>query len=268
MIPNWLMIVGVALALVLGLVFNHRARRRYEDEDGLGVSDLVTPLTTLAVVLLAFVMVESLSSFGRAREDIGQEARAVDKMSESAARLADEPAGTRIQQALICYARAVQYREWPAMADGARAPEVGVWTRVVGTEIAGIDQNADVEVGRLVDLDSERGEARLARITESSPTIPAGLNWLMLAAVLVSVFGLAMFASSKARREVALSLLVVLALFMAATLFTINDLDRPFSGLNALQPTEMNRIETSLSDDLALHAPGAEPPCTDDGDRR
>ncbi|MFD8210263.1 hypothetical protein ACFV2S_28135 [Streptomyces sp. NPDC059695] len=52
--------------------------------------DLVGPLPTLTVLLLAFVLVTANGSYGR----------------------------SRIQADAVCYARAVRTQEWPAMADG------------------------------------------------------------------------------------------------------------------------------------------------------
>ena len=69
--PNWAIAVAVAGALVAGLAANRWWARGHDDssEEGFGVKDIVGPVTTLAVILLAFIMVEALNSYARSRED-------------------------------------------------------------------------------------------------------------------------------------------------------------------------------------------------------
>lgn len=77
--PDVLIIRGVSLAVILGIVTNRRwVAHSQPGDDGLGLSDLVNPMTALAA-MLAFIMVEALASYGRAREQIGIEARIVDQ---------------------------------------------------------------------------------------------------------------------------------------------------------------------------------------------
>ena len=268
-----LAVVGVVMvvALFMGVLGNRWwTRRDPSSEEGLSVSDLVTPLTTLAVVLLAFVMVEAINSYGRARDQIGTEARVVNEMGDSATRVGDPTISTALQQDLICYSRAVVHREWLSMAGdpGERAPEVGVWTGDIRAQLDRLQKGGGGDVSnRLVDLDGRRGEARLARLTESQPTIPDGLNLLMFASVILSVFGLAFFVRSKGHRGVYLGLLAALTVVLGATLYMISDLDSPFSGLNQLQPSEMTRIQGSLETTYAKVSPGTPLPCNSDGAR-
>ena len=100
-VPNWVLFGLVVLAALVGLAINVWWERSSSDEssedEGFGLNDLVTPITTLAVVLLAFIMVEGLNSYGRAREHIGAEARIIDQMGEAAERVDDESLGQEIQ---------------------------------------------------------------------------------------------------------------------------------------------------------------------------
>lgn len=262
-------IVGVLIvvALVLGVIGNRWwSRNDPSSEEGLDISDLVTPLTTLAVVLLAFVLVEAISSYGRAREDIGVEARVVNEMGDSAARIEDRGTSTAFQQDLICYARAVDHKEWKAMASGGRAAEVSVWTGGIRTQLDALQKAGGGDVtNRLTDLDGRRSETRLARLTEARPTIPTGLNLLMDVSVILSVFGLAFFVRSKGNRGVYISVLVLFTVVLAATLYMIGDLDSPFSGVNRLAPTEMKRIQGSLEASYATYAPNTPLPCNSEG---
>ncbi len=152
------------------------------------------------------------------------------------------------------------------MARGERAPEVSVWTRQLEERLAGLRQaGGDAELERLIDLDAERGQARLARIAESTPSIPVGLNGLMFGSVVLSVFGLAVFTRPGGSRGVYATMVVAFAVIVGGTLYMINDLDQPFAGLNRLEPTEMARIQASMESDFGGRYPSALLPCDADG---
>lgn len=265
---NWVIIVGVALALVLGLAANRFWARRPDtrEDEGFGTKDLVGPITSLAVLLMAFIMVEGLSSYGRARENIGAEARVLDNFSEAAGRVRDRSASRQLQANAICYARAIRFKEWERMVDGERAPEVRVWTGRVQELLTAMRlEKGDAELERLIDLDAARGGARLARMAESIPTIPTGLNWLMFGSVVVLVLGFAFFLKPKGNRFVNTGLLIVFAVLTDGTLYMINDLDRPFVGVNKLQPTELARVMEGMERDYAEQFPQAALPCDGEG---
>ncbi|MFD6436211.1 hypothetical protein ACFWFC_26175, partial [Streptomyces venezuelae] len=82
-----LIIVVAVLALLAGLAANRFLRPRLVSEDddtGMAVKDLVGPLLTLTVLLLAFVLVTANGSYGKAEIAARGEARAVDQLVESA----------------------------------------------------------------------------------------------------------------------------------------------------------------------------------------
>lgn len=266
MIPAWSIFLIVVASMVIGVIGNRWVRRRQPLEGtGFGVKELVGPVTTLGVVLMAFVMAQSLASYGRARENVGTEARVVNEMSEAAQRLEDSEAGNRIQLDLVCYARAVRTGEWGPMDIGERAPGVSSWADALQGELKDLKLTSqDSEVGRLIDLDSQRAAARVSRITESSPTNPPGLNWLMLGTVAASLVGLGLFVHMSGSIYIHVAILGALTLVLTGTLYMINDLDQPFSGLNQLEPTDLEHIEERIQTQLPSSTHPL--PCDKDGE--
>ncbi|MFD6371945.1 hypothetical protein ACFWGM_33635, partial [Streptomyces roseolus] len=127
-----LTVVIIAAALAVGLFANQVRRRRRAADGGDGeeasVSDLVSPLETLAVLLVAFVIVLAAESYGAASTAVEAEAGRVDQLYE-VADYAPEPQRERLQAAAVCYARAIQAVEWPLMADGGeKSPVASVWS--------------------------------------------------------------------------------------------------------------------------------------------
>src|SRR5262249_46833288 len=108
----YLLAVGlIVLALLAGLLVHRRwlrtgAASGAAGEDWLALNDLVVPVTTLAVVLLAFVMVEALASYGRARALVGEEAQIADQLAQEAPLLASRADALALRQELLCYVRA------------------------------------------------------------------------------------------------------------------------------------------------------------------
>lgn len=261
-----IIIVGLLIALGLGISLNRRWTSLHPGE-GLDMSDLVTPIVTIAAILLAFVMVEALSTYGRAREHAGAEARVVDEAAEVAARLGDVELGRAYQADLVCYARAVRFQEWPSMSrSGDRVAAVGVWTHDIERILGDIRRSGgDDELDRLIDFDHARGDARLARLAEADPSLPSGLNWLMLGSVVVSIFGLALFTKAETGRRTNIAILLIFGAIVGGTLITIIDLDRPFDGFNAIEPTAMIRTEIAMEADFARRHPGQAYPCDTGG---
>ncbi|WUQ08604.1 hypothetical protein OG259_36560 [Streptomyces sp. NBC_00250] len=112
-------IVIMAAALAAGLFANRLRRRRAEEAAGdeeASISDLISPLETLAVLLVAFVIVVAAESYGTAGTGVGSEAHRVDQLYE-VADYAPEPQREGVQGAAVCYARAIMTYEWPAMVD-------------------------------------------------------------------------------------------------------------------------------------------------------
>ena len=257
-----LIVLLLLLALVVGVTVNRRWTVGHGGE-GLDIGDLVNPITTIAAILLAFVMVEALSTYGRARENAGAEARIVDEAAEAAARLHDTGLAREYQADLVCYARAVRFQEWPSMAGGGdRSPAVAVWSGDFERILGDIRRaGGDDELDRLIDFDHARGDARLSRLAEADPTLPSGLVWLMILAVVVSIFGLAMFMKADSGRRTNVAVLLIFGAIVGGTLITIIDLDRPFDGYNSIQPTPMVRTQIAMEQDFARRFPSQPFPC-------
>jgi hypothetical protein len=259
-------IVLILLALAVGGLANRRWVRNHPG-DGLAIGDLVNPIATIAAILLAFVMVEALASWDRARDHANAEAHIVDEEAESAARIADPELSLELQAGLVCYARAVRFQEWPHMAmNGERTPEVSLWSHRFEGLAAEIERmGGDGEIDRLIDIDNERSAARLDRLAEADPSLPIGLNLLMLAAVILSIIGLAMFMNPSTGHRANSVVMLIFGLVVGGSLIIINDLDRPFDGFTRLDPVGMERVQRGMEEDLAESDPALVYPCDEEG---
>ncbi|MBC6448002.1 bestrophin-like domain [Actinokineospora xionganensis] len=190
-------VVAVLVALVAGLLANRFVRDRVvgPDAEGTTVRDLLSPLETLAVLVLAFVLVAASESFGEVEDAAGMEAKMVDHRFE-VAEYAPAANRERIQADAVCYAKAVRSLQWPAMADG-KSSSRPVWTADLRAAFKEMEiESAPFEM--LVEADKERSSGRRQRLAESTPAIPDVVYWFMSVTLMVMA---AAFAFSLPRRR-------------------------------------------------------------------
>ncbi|MFF3554172.1 bestrophin-like domain [Streptomyces tsukubensis] len=259
-------IVTAVLALLAGLAANRRLRPRLTDRDdaaGLEIRDLVEPLITLTVLLLAFVLVTASSSYGKAETAARSEARALDHLAETAAYApADRRAALHTQA--ICYARAVRAQEWPAMSDGEGSPAPGVWSTGFRQSLHGLQEGPVFAL--LVAADNKRSEERDERLTQATASIPATIFWFLLATLAVTVVALGSCLPRRDNRGHLLAVAAITAL-LAAALCIIRDVDRPFGGIISVSATAMAEVERQTVRDYRAHSPAGELPCDAEGNR-
>ncbi|MFB7407041.1 hypothetical protein ACFCZ2_07630 [Streptomyces sp. NPDC056202] len=263
-----LLVIAVAVAALLaGLAANRWLRPRLLNEDddtGMAVKDLVGPLLTLTVLLLAFVLVTANGSYGKAEVASRGEARALDQLVETA-EYAPEAQRARIQADAVCYARAVRTQEWPAMADGDGSPAPSVWStdfRAAFRDLAG-----QPVFGMLVAADNKRSDEREERLTQATASIPSAILWFLLATLTITVIGLGICLPRRNNRGQVVTLVVITAL-LTTTLCIIRDVDRPFGGIIQVEPTAISEAERQATRDFTANHPAAELPCDDRGNRR
>jgi hypothetical protein len=127
-------VVVLGAALVVGLLANRRVRPFAKTEvQGVKLELLISPLLTLTVLLLAFVLVQVFSGYRASKDAAGLEAGRVLFEYDLADYYGDEFAQP-MQESLLCYARAIAHRSgvpwmttrcpirWRPGGDGA-------WTR-------------------------------------------------------------------------------------------------------------------------------------------
>lgn len=265
-----LIVVSLVVALIVGLAANRMFSKSSSvtvGGEGVDITELISPIATLAVILSAFVLVQSLGSYGRAREQSGMEANSVTALGQAARRVKDPATAAKLQETWICYTRAVASVEWRAMgADGSSAPEVTHWVEQGDATFAAMrGTGGDPELDRMLSADTTRAKLRVARLIEAKPTIPPGLYWVMFTSIVASVVVLAALVRPIGNPVIFIGVVVVLAALLGGTLIMADDLDAPFSGWNKVEPTSFTQSQTLLEQDLQRNTPGASLPCDAEG---
>lgn len=263
-------VVVIGCALAVGLVLNRRVRPFADSEvKGVKLEALVNPLVSLAVLVLAFTLVQVFGSYQRAQQGASDEARKVDVLYELGGYVAEEDLGADLQAATACYAAAVASHEWDTMADGRTAPQVSPWTAEVRVAIAGMVEAEEQSpvLSAVLTADKERGESRSRRLTEARPSLPGPVFAVLVLAAAVGVFALATFTLPYVARRVQIPVLVLLAVMLALLVACTRDLDRPYDGVLRIEPTDMERVAGDLAGEWS-EGHDAPLPCTADGTER
>jgi hypothetical protein len=265
------MVALIVLAFIGGLLVHRRfsaaARDRTDghDAEGLSITDIAGVIPTMSVLLLAFIMVATFDSWNTARDTATDEANTVVELTRSARFLPTED-GAPVARFMSCYARAVEHLEWPAMRNGKSSNVPDYWATKSGHEIEE-DRGADDRdiAFQLLPLDRELSSARQVRLTQSTPSVPIPMTVLMIASVVLSVFFLAMLTHVSISRPVQLASLIGAALLLGSSLMLIEEMDSPYSGITAIDPTAMHHASIELVDELAEYSTREKPPCDKDG---
>lgn len=257
------MIVVAAVALLASIAANRYLRPRLvsPDDEGMGVRDLIGPMQTLTVLLLAFVLATSAASYSKADDAARAEAHALDHLVEVASYV-PQPQRARLQADAVCYARAVRTMEWPAMANGGSSDHPGVWSgdfRQTFREL-----RADQSFGMLLSADESRSAERQQRLAQASPTIPAPIMWFLLSALTITVVGLGISIPHRNNRAQLAALAVITALLTSA-LVMIYTIDRPFAGFIHIAPTAIQEVEEQTLHGLRADQPAVRLPCDSTG---
>jgi hypothetical protein len=261
-------LVIVVLSAAAGLLAR-RLLRTNDDTDvraqaeGLQAAELLNPSRTLVALILAFVLVQTFSSYQDAGDAATAEASAVSTEATAAA-LLPPPGSAEVVASLRCYARAVAGPGWTSLEQSRRTSPITdqaaaqVEAALGRAEAAGAN---DVVLGQLLTADHERVQARRVRLAEAEPAVPGIVTALLIGCVAISIAGTAALAHRRMRSGLRLVLVGVTAVVLTATLLVILDLDRPFGGVATIEPTAMLNVERQIgASPLA-----ADPPCDASG---
>lgn len=227
--------------------------------EGLDAGEMWTPVRILVALVLAFVLVQTFSSYQDAGDAATREASAVSAEATSAG-LLPEAAAAELVGSLRCYARAVAGPGWTELETTRHASPISdqaaaqVEVALSRAQEAGGDS---VLLTEIYSADHERVEARRVRLAEAEPSVPGVVTVLLVLCVAVTIGGTAALAHRRMRPGLRYGLIAVTALVFTATLLVIFDLDRPFGGLAAVKPTDLRAVEQQLG----ASPLGANPPC-------
>jgi hypothetical protein len=235
------------LGAVVGLVLVQRLvppdlREEHNDVAGF----IYAVLGVVYAVLLAFVVIAVWQDYKIAQTNVESEANELAGVYFLASQL-PEPQRTRVQDLARIYARVVVEEEWPMMEQGQTSPHADSLVRELRLELLQFDprnEGEQVLYERGLTQVHDVADARRLRLLQVREGIP-DLLWVVLVGggvitvCFTYLFGL--------KSNVAHALMVAaLTLVICGILFTIAEIDYPFSGAVEIQPDAFREVVRSL----------------------
>jgi hypothetical protein len=259
-------IVIVALSCAGGLAARRWLRTDSDavaSAEGLDAGEMWTPVRILVALVLAFVLVQTFSSYQDAGDAATKEATAVSVEATSAG-LLPKAAAADLVGSLRCYARAVAGPGWSELEATRHTSAISEQAAARVEAALGRAQTAGADsvlLSEIYSADRERVEARRVRLAEAAPSVPSVVTVLLVLCVAVTIGGTATLAHRRMRAGLRYSLLGITSLVFTATLLVIFDLDRPYGGIASIAPTDMRNVEAQLG----ASPLGTNPPCDAQG---
>ncbi len=241
-------LIGITLIIVVAALLGMAIVRRYVPRERLTqhtdvAGYIYAVIGVIYGVILAQVVVAAWEEYRDARSVAGTEASAVLNLDRLAGPWPDEDR-QRIRAALVSYAREVVEIEWPAMAagdfslvqDSRRVNALwDAYDNVARTEPATTANYAE----SLTQLDAI-DEARRDRYQLGSRTLPQTMQLTLILGGIVTVGFSYLFAIDD--RWIHALMTASLAILVALLLLLEFELETPFDGVDAIQPTAMSLV--------------------------
>jgi hypothetical protein len=260
-------IVAILLAVAAALVYNRWVWRPGQHSgrlvsDGLQIKEIAGPLASLAVLLLAFVLVQSFSSWSNAGRAEASEATATLLLFREAD-LIDNPRSRQdVRRQVVCYATSVIEQDWPAMRQAQVSNVPAYWaTSIRRTAIRQVRSGADETAGAaIISRDAEQVTARQERLAEARTSVPPIMYGLLLVAVAVALLIVGVVTAKGVSAAVHAIVVGAAAVVFAGTLLMIGDLDQPYDGTTGREPTHtvfvLDQMERDVTGELPCDAQG------------
>lgn len=255
-------LVAALLAVPVGVfLVRPRLQGQFKGEfAGIKTEAILAPIITLTVFLTAFVVAQATQTYQRANLQASIEAGSVGLLYQNAGLLPGRT-GLDLQASSVCYARAVVNYGWPAMQDLRPAPEVDAWARSINKEVRTVLDGPGSVVGQVVGLNRSMTESRNQRLYDAAPHLPLLTIILMICGAIGIVLALTSFAVPDMTRRVLLVLATTLAVLLGGTLYLVEQLEEPFTGIVQVEPTQMATTARNIGADFSLTHADEQLPC-------
>jgi hypothetical protein len=240
-----LIILGAAAVSAAGMLILRRwAPEGTYFKDPIPAGAVYTVAGTAYMVIVAFVFFVAFESYHAAKTDAQAEATATLAMFHAVGPLGPE-ARAQLQGQVVCYAREVISREWPAMREGNTSP-------VVDGRVRALEESAErvpvrgakqlVAYEEWFALNEERRRGRQGRIGESEGLVPPVVWLILIIGAVVVIATVGFFADVRETPVTQAAMIAAVAIIVVSGLVLVQFLDHPYEDKSgSIKPTAMTR---------------------------
>ncbi len=249
--PFWLAVFCILLPVVLAYIGLRLTRRFIPPEFLRQHHDVTGPffgtLGTVYGIFLAFIVATTWQFYSTTGSNVVQEARSLGDLY-SDANAFPEPFRSQIQHLLRTYRDSVVQREWSSLVQGKPDPEANRLLKEISEAYAAhkvADQSEDTFFHESVRSLNEMKELRSSRIDDSCTGLVPFLWCILLAGGIITILFSFLFGAQNLTAQATMTILLTVVICM--TLYTIVNLDFPFSGLVAIDSSAFTELDLDNS---------------------
>jgi hypothetical protein len=237
-----LIILGAAaLSVAAMLVVRRVAPAGSYFRDVVPAGALYTVIGTAYMVILAFVFLVAFESYHAAKSEAQNEATATLAMFHAVQPLSSKTRN-QLQGQVICYAREVISKEWPAMREGktSSAVEARITAMEIDAEEAGSQQSAVYEQWSA--SNDERRQGRQGRIAEAASVVPSVIWLVLIIGAVIVIASVCFFADADEAWFPQVAMIAATATIVVSGLLLVRFLEAPYENQSGgIKPTAMAR---------------------------
>jgi hypothetical protein len=237
-----LIIVGAAaVSVAVMLVVRRAAPSGSYFKDVVPAGALYTVIGTAYMVILAFVFLVAFESYHAAKSEAQNEATATLAMFHAVQPLSSKTRN-QLQGQVICYAREVISKEWPAMRDGKTSPavEARITAMEIDAEEAASEHSAVYEQWSA--SNDERRQGRQGRIAEAAAVVPSVIWLVLIIGAVIVIASVCFFADADEAWFPQAAMIAATAIIVVSGLLLVRFLELPYENQSgSIEPTAMAR---------------------------
>jgi hypothetical protein len=249
-----LTILGAAAVSAAGmLIVRRRAPAGTYFKDPIPAGAVYTVAGTAYMVIVAFVFFVAFESYHAANSDAQDEATATLAMFHSVGPLAPD-ARAELQGQVVCYAREVISKEWPAMRDGETSPVVDARVTALEDSAEQVPVSGDKQLAaydQWFALNEERRRGRQGRIAEAEGLVPPVIWLILIIGAVVVIATVGFFADAEEAPVTQAVMIAAVAIIVVSGLVLVRFLDKPYEDKSgSIRPTAMTRTLEQMQADV------------------
>jgi hypothetical protein len=233
------LVLGIVLTFVVWTVLRV-APKRFRPTGEAPVGTMVSGIVLVFAFILGLTVSQESSTLAEARAATAAEANSIGELYWDAHALS-EPEHSRLQGLLRLYAKQV-IKDFPLLGQHLPSPQVYADLRAIREDILGFQPSAPIEKAVYGDMLTQVSKLFSARRTRVDAATNGGVPPILIQGLIVLAALILLFIPYAGSLNGPRNLIFygAFAAFLIATILFIKDLNNPFAGTVAVQPTSFD----------------------------
>lgn len=249
--PPWLLLILFSALTIVSMMILHKIVRSLLDKYAPGYKDALalnihTSVSTLLALIVAFSLVQAVSTYRQAEHIVRQEAVRINNLDRLLTRYGNPEATDPIRAALKEYAQSIVTDEWPEMDEGHHSAKTEALFKPVSKGVIEMKPSNPREnsiYNEMLKLADSLADSRNDRIDAAEFAIP-NIFWMIIILMLLAKTILSAFAERTRTTDIVIG--AQMACFAALLCLTFS-FDEPLKGEAGIKPVPIIEVIDVIS---------------------